>query len=70
VNRIHIVLCSSRWWSRTVQSELLPWGLQGVELGANVLEVGPGFGATTKVLSEPKVKLGSRSLRFRARKAA
>jgi SAM-dependent methyltransferase len=51
VNLIHNLLCSSRWWARRVEDELLPWGLQGVELGDEVLEVGPGFGATTRVLS-------------------
>jgi 16S rRNA A1518/A1519 N6-dimethyltransferase RsmA/KsgA/DIM1 with predicted DNA glycosylase/AP lyase activity len=40
-----------------VRSELLPWGLEGVELGRDVLEVGPGFGATTKVLAENTEKL-------------
>ncbi|MBV9423902.1 MAG: class I SAM-dependent methyltransferase [Solirubrobacterales bacterium] len=57
MNRIHNVLCSSGWWSRTVRSELLPWGLEGVELGDEVLEVGPGFGATTKVLAGRTEKL-------------
>jgi len=51
VNRVHNLLCSSRWWARRVEGELLPWGLRGVELGDDVLEVGPGFGATTRVLS-------------------
>jgi hypothetical protein len=33
VNRLHGVVCSSGWWARTVERELLPWGLAGVELG-------------------------------------
>lgn len=28
----------------------MPWALEGVELGARVLEIGPGFGATTRLL--------------------
>jgi len=50
MNRAHAVLCSSGWWARTVERELVPWGLAGVELGDDVLEIGPGFGATTRVL--------------------
>jgi SAM-dependent methyltransferase len=51
VNRAHAVICSSGWWARTVERELLPWGLADVELGDDVLEIGPGFGATTSVLA-------------------
>ena len=52
MNRAHGVICSSGWWARTVERELLPWGLAGVELGDDVLEIGPGFGATTRVLAD------------------
>ena len=31
---------------------LLPWGLEGLDLGDDVLEIGPGFGATTRVLAQ------------------
>jgi len=55
VNYPHALVCSSTWWARTVERELLPWGLAGVELGEEVLEVGPGFGATTRVLA-PKAR--------------
>jgi SAM-dependent methyltransferase len=51
VNRAHAIICSSGWWARTVERELLPWGLAGLELGDDVLEIGPGFGATTRVLA-------------------
>jgi ubiquinone/menaquinone biosynthesis C-methylase UbiE len=57
VNRIHNLVCSSGWWSRTVERELLPWGLAGVEPGEEVLEFGPGFGATTRVLAEREGRL-------------
>ena len=50
MNRVHGLICSSGWWARTVERKLLPWGLAGVELGEEVLEIGPGFGATTRVL--------------------
>jgi SAM-dependent methyltransferase len=51
VNGVHDIVCSSRWWAGKVEDELLPWGLEGVEPGEDVLEFGPGFGATTRVLA-------------------
>jgi SAM-dependent methyltransferase len=57
VNTIHNVICSSRWWARKVDGELLPWGLDEVDLGEDVLEFGPGFGATTRVLADRPGKL-------------
>jgi SAM-dependent methyltransferase len=52
MNGIHGIICSSSWWARNVERELLPWGLSGLELGDDVLEIGPGFGATTTVLAD------------------
>lgn len=57
MNAIHNVVCSSSWWSRRVERELVPWALDGLELGDEVLEVGPGFGATTRLLAHLPVKL-------------
>jgi len=51
VNKAHNLICSSRWWARSVEQDVLPWGLSSVDLGDDVLEVGPGFGATTRVLA-------------------
>jgi SAM-dependent methyltransferase len=51
MNRLHAVICSSGRWQQIVERELLPWGLDAVELGDDVLEIGPGFGATTRVLA-------------------
>jgi SAM-dependent methyltransferase len=51
MNRAHALLCSSGWWAQRVEQKLLPWGLTGVDLGEEVLEIGPGFGATTRVLA-------------------
>jgi SAM-dependent methyltransferase len=51
MNRLHNLICSSGWWARGVERELLPWALDGVSLGDAVLEFGPGFGATTRVLA-------------------
>jgi ubiquinone/menaquinone biosynthesis C-methylase UbiE len=52
MNRMHNIVCSSGWWSRRAEHELVPFGVDGVELGDEVLEIGPGFGATTRVLAE------------------
>jgi ubiquinone/menaquinone biosynthesis C-methylase UbiE len=52
MNRVHGAICSSRWWARSVERELLPWGLSRLDLGDDVLEIGPGFGATTKLLAD------------------
>jgi SAM-dependent methyltransferase len=52
MNRIHQRLCSSDGWARRVREELVPWALKGVDLGPDVLEIGPGYGPTTKVLAE------------------
>ena len=57
MNAIHNVLCSSRWWSQRVEEKLLPWGVGGVGLGDDVLEIGPGFGATTRQLAPRVAKL-------------
>ena len=51
MNRLHGVICSSERWRRSVERELLPWGVGELELGDDVLEIGPGFGATTRVLA-------------------
>jgi ubiquinone/menaquinone biosynthesis C-methylase UbiE len=52
MNRIHNVLCSSAWWARRAEHDLIPFGVDGVYLGDDVLEIGPGFGATTRVLAD------------------
>jgi ubiquinone/menaquinone biosynthesis C-methylase UbiE len=49
VNWIHNLLCRSERWRRTVERRL-PWALAHVDLGANVLELGPGPGLTTDLL--------------------
>lgn len=54
MNSAHNRLCSSQRWAKRVERDLIPWGLEGVELGDDVLEIGPGFGATTRLLA-PRV---------------
>jgi SAM-dependent methyltransferase len=52
MNFAHNRLCAGKGWAEFVDGTLLPWGLEGVELGDRVLEIGPGFGATTRLLVE------------------
>ena len=52
MNWVHHWLCRSDWWRRTVLNDIMPWGLDGVELGKQVLEIGPGPGMTTDYLRE------------------
>ncbi len=49
MNWFHRQVCRSGRWRRRVKN-LLPWALQGVELGEDVLEIGPGPGVTTDLL--------------------
>ena len=50
MNQQHLERCSSAEWAETVQRWIIPWVLDDVELGDDVLEVGPGPGGTTEVL--------------------
>ena len=51
MNRFHRRYCASQKWAARVEESLLPWGLDGVDLGPDVLEVGPGLGVTTRLLA-------------------
>lgn len=51
MNRFHRWYCRSGHWRRIVEERLLPWVLDGVDLGAEALEIGPGPGLTTAVLA-------------------
>jgi len=47
MNRLHRWYCQSSQWKRKLENKILPWSLRGVDLGDEVLEVGPGPGLTT-----------------------
>jgi SAM-dependent methyltransferase len=49
MNLMHRRLCSSAGWADRV-AQWLPEDLADVDLGDDVLEIGPGYGATTAVL--------------------
>ena len=57
MNRTHQWLCRSKIWTRHAERSLVPWALAGVDLGDEVLEVGPGYGVTTRLLSERVARL-------------
>jgi hypothetical protein len=50
MNAIHRRLCRLDRWASRVQGQLLPWVLGGIELGRDVLEIGPGYGVATRLL--------------------
>jgi SAM-dependent methyltransferase len=50
MNWFHRQVCRSGRWRRRVERTLLPWTLAGVDLGDDVLEIGPGPGVTTDLL--------------------
>ena len=51
--------CGSDEWRQMIREVILPWALGHTDLGDDVLEVGPGYGATTDVLSESVPRLTS-----------
>jgi ubiquinone/menaquinone biosynthesis C-methylase UbiE len=58
VNKAHEA-CGSDEWRQAIREVILPWALGETDLGDNVLEVGPGYGATTDVLSRSVPRLTS-----------
>jgi SAM-dependent methyltransferase len=51
VNRFHRRYCAGAKWNALMREHLLPDALDGVELGDEVLELGPGPGLTTQALA-------------------
>ena len=52
MNLIHRWYCRSAGWGRVVEARIIPWTLDGVNLGDDALEIGPGPGLTTNILRE------------------
>ena len=50
MNREHLELLASDTWRDVLRDLIFPYALGDVELGADVLEVGPGPGTTTDLL--------------------
>jgi SAM-dependent methyltransferase len=57
MNFLHRRRCNSTGWEKAVADQLLPWALQGVELGTRTLEIGPGYGATLRALLDRAASL-------------
>ena len=49
--------CGSDEWRAIIRESILPWAMGTVDLGDDVLEVGPGYGATTDVLCKSVPRL-------------
>lgn len=52
MNLLHNRICASPKWAEYVRTGLFPAVLDGVDLGEDVLELGPGLGVTTRALAE------------------
>ena len=50
MNLLHRRVCRSRGWARFAEQTLVP-GLDGIALGEDVVEIGPGYGVTTRPLA-------------------
>lgn len=52
MNEAHRVVCASSEWGEFLREVVLPAALAGVDLGDDVIEIGPGPGLTTDVIRE------------------
>ncbi len=50
MNSFHRWFCRTGFWKKALKDGILPWALRDVDLGGDVLEVGPGPGLTTDLL--------------------
>ncbi len=50
MNRTHLEYLASSEWVDALQTDLLPWLESSIQLGDDVLEIGPGPGLTTDLL--------------------
>lgn len=57
MNEKHLELCSSAEWADAVRRWIIPWVLEDVSLGDDVVEIGPGPGRTTEVLADLALRL-------------
>jgi SAM-dependent methyltransferase len=51
MNRFHRRYCAGEKWNELMRGKLLPAALDGIDLGDDVLELGPGPGLTTQALA-------------------
>ena len=50
MNEQHQICCGGPERAALVRDSVVPWVTRGIDLGVHLLEVGPGYGATTDVL--------------------
>ncbi|MCI0636396.1 MAG: SAM-dependent methyltransferase, partial [Actinobacteria bacterium] len=50
MNAAHLEFCASPEWRQMVEELVLPAALRDLDLGDDIIEVGPGPGFTTDVL--------------------
>src|SRR5260370_4576465 len=59
MNRLETWFCGSPCWRYVTRRKLLPWILEGSELGEHVLELGAGLGAATEELRSRAARVTS-----------
>jgi SAM-dependent methyltransferase len=52
MNAIHRKICQSDSWATAMRTQVLPWAAGDVPLDGDVLELGPGYGITTRWLAD------------------
>jgi SAM-dependent methyltransferase len=52
MNVIHRKICRSDKWATAMRTQVLPWAMRDIALDGDVLEIGPGYGITTRWLAE------------------
>ncbi len=57
MNKKHLDYCSGDEWAEAIKRYIIPHALEGLELGDDVLEVGPGPGRTTDILRDMAPRL-------------
>lgn len=57
MNRFHRWYCRTGHWRHTIQDQIVPWVLRDIDLGDDVLEIGPGPGLTTDVVARKVASL-------------
>lgn len=59
MNRFENWFCASSFWRYVTRRRLLPWVLQGTDLGEHALELGAGPGAATMELARLAIRVTS-----------
>ena len=57
MNENHATVCTSPEWAEHIQTEILPAVTRDIDLGQDMLEIGPGPGAATEWLRHKVGKL-------------